>query len=253
MPFSLHSFACLQFPFRLAVLIALLSFYICAALANEAPPWPADNHNVEDEELSKRELRVRERMALQAPIAVRKMSVDEGEKFFLDYWEFGDDGKNDHGLASSLAPSRFSMKTGPENMAQASGGNMTSSFHGDHISLDQGPFRMYSPAIAVHGQQWSWAGRLIVRNLLGKRQYQCPQGTDECSDIQRSDSCCAIGEDCVIVEDSGIGDVGCCPEGASCAGGVSDCDEDAGFSDCPNSPNGGCCIPGYQCQDEGCE
>ena len=192
-------------------------------------------------------------MAVQAPIAVRKMSGDEGEKFFLDYWEFGDDAKDTNYFGSSLARSQPSGDNGLDDTARTNGGNTMYDSNEDNVSTDQDTCHTYSPAIAVHQQQWSWAGRLIARNLLRKRQFQCPQGTTECSDIQRSDSCCAIGESCVIVDDSGIGDVGCCPEGASCSGSPSDCDEDAGFSSCPNSPNGGCCVPGYRCQDEGCE
>jgi hypothetical protein len=38
----------------------------------------------------KRERQAQEQLQWQQPIGMRKMSSDEGEKFFLHYWNFGD-------------------------------------------------------------------------------------------------------------------------------------------------------------------
>ena len=246
----LHSFLQSRAPFHFVVITSFLLLYLSYTLAGDVKVPQAKHNNVEDEKFSKRESRLREKMASQAPIAVRKMSWDQGEKFFLDYWEFESHSVNDKGLVSSQTAIRLPSDVEIENVAHA---NVTSLQHGAAISLGQESNLAYLPAIARHRGQLGWMEKLVARSLLGKRQFQCPQGTNDCSGITRPDSCCAVGEDCIILEDAGIGDVGCCPEGASCAGGVLGCDEDGGFSDCPNSPNGGCCIPGYRCQDEGCE
>ena len=249
----LHSSLQFRPPFHLIVITAFLLLHISYTLAGDVLLPQAKQNNVGNGKISKRELHVRERMASQAPTAVRKMSGDQGEKFFLDYWEFEGLKMNEKGFESSDAAIRFPLDTDTENEAHVINLNVTSLQHKDSTSSKQEPNSAYLPTIAKHRERWGWMENLVARSLLGKRQFQCPQGTNECSGITRPDSCCAVGEECIILEDSGIGDVGCCPEGASCAGGVSGCDEDAGFSDCPNSPNGGCCIPGYRCQDEGCK
>lgn len=245
-----HSFLQSRAPFYLVVITAFLLFHPSYTVASDVYVPGAKHNNVAYKKFSKREFRVREQMASQAPIAVRKMSWDQGEKFFLDYWEFEGLKAKDEGPESSQAAIHLPSDMDIENAAHV---NVTSPEYENAISSGRNSNLAYSPAIARHGERWGWMENLVVRSLLRKRQFQCPQGTNDCSGITRPNSCCATGEDCFILEDSGIGDVGCCPEGASCVGGVSDCDEDAGFSECPNSPNGGCCIPGYRCQDEGCE
>lgn len=95
--------------------------------------------------------------------------------------------------------------------------------------------------------------RFQARNALLKRQFQCPAGTASCSSIGAPDVCCGTGLTCINVQgDSDAGSVGCCPEGQTCAGSVS-CDSNNGYSACPDAPNGGCCMPGFQCSGVGCK
>ncbi|KAF2863969.1 hypothetical protein K470DRAFT_254278 [Piedraia hortae CBS 480.64] len=89
----------------------------------QALQWPYNlPRNVkyfpEHEPLMKREAEVQERLTWQAPVGVRKMShVDEGEKFFLQYWNLGEglsstniwQGTNEslsHPLDAAVAPHR---------------------------------------------------------------------------------------------------------------------------------------------------
>ncbi|CAK7240081.1 MAG: hypothetical protein STHCBS139747_001518 [Sporothrix thermara] len=85
---------------------------------------------------------------------------------------------------------------------------------------------------------------------LQKRQWGCPSGTNSCVGIGYPYSCCSSTEKCYKVTDTGLGPVGCCPEGESCGGAVSDCSPDS--TACPESLGGGCCIAGYVCEGVGC-
>ena len=232
-------------------LFVCLIFFISTILADDPPPQTSDIHSPKDAELLKRELQVRERMASQAPIAVRKMSDDGGEKFFLDYWKFNSDG--DHAIFNLGATSvKDPMAADQAPAANASAATCPE----NHSNPNAGYAAAFAPAFARHrdpSQQHAAAHHWFARSLLQKRQFQCPRGTNDCDGISRPDSCCATGEECFIVEDTGLGDVGCCPEGLDCADTVAGCDTDAGFTDCADNPSGGCCIPGYQCQDEGCK
>lgn len=94
-----------------------------------------------------------------------------------------------------------------------------------------------------------------IFHKLQKRDFSCPAGFGSCASVGRQYSCCASGSTCVIVQNSGLGDVGCCPAGASCSSGASlgSCDTSAGYKSCPGSSNGGCCMPGFDCQGVGCK
>ena len=101
--------------------------------------------------------------------------------------------------------------------------------------------------------QSDWLARMHVRDVLLKRQFQCPDGTRSCEGIGAPDVCCGTGSNCITISGSSdAGDVGCCPEGQNCAGSVS-CDEASGYTSCPGSSNGGCCLPGFKCQGVGCK
>jgi len=154
------------------------------------------------------------RVSQHAPAAMRKMYP--GEKFYHHYWqseveESGTDSGNASILAADLLP--------PLQL------------HFSDISDD--------------------SGRYWPRSLFSKRGYQCPADTISCTSIGRPNSCCGTGETCQPVADTGSGDVGCCPPGATCGGSISSCA--AGYTACPDSSNGGCCIPGYACNSIGCK
>ncbi|KAK5010277.1 hypothetical protein LTR16_005299, partial [Cryomyces antarcticus] len=166
------------------------------------------------------------------------MSGDEGEKFYLEYWQFGGWGLDDQGHGHVDTPQLRRKSTDPEDQQQ----------HYSNISIPI-PFE---PPFPVHANPEQQHLRFLPRNIFRKRTFNCPVGTNSCASVNRPNSCCTAGELCIIVTDTGLGDVGCCPAGTNCAGPVAGCDTAAGYTSCPNSQNGGCCIPGYACQDVGC-
>jgi hypothetical protein len=172
----------------------------------------------------KRGVSIQERLQKEQPIGVKKMSSDEGEMFFLDNWIFADDLEN-----QSL----------DRRTEDSSTGNATMPF--------LSPLRPHSEN-KLHDSFL----RIAPRASLFGRAFQCPTGTESCSNMGAPDVCCGTGSTCITVQDTGYGTVGCCPQGQTCAGDIS-CDTDSGYKSCPDSPNGGCCLPGYSCQDVGCE
>lgn len=149
----------------------------------------------------------------QIPTAVRKMSDDEGEKFFFNYWGF-DSGTDE---VNSFLSSR------------------------NVIVSD------LRPPILVHTSK---SARRALSMLWG-RDFKCPTDTFSCSSIGQSSSCCSDGDSCVIVQNTGLGVVGCCPDGETCGETVGACEN--GYTSCPSSIGGGCCIPGYECVTGGCK
>jgi hypothetical protein len=195
---------------------------LCATRSTAEPQWP---HNVpkhlkyfpEDEVHARRGIDVRERMKHEKPVGVKKMSADEGEMFMLDDWIFASD---------------FQRRWAYENT-------------GNGTCDAQSPLR---PLAAEN-----FFSRMRARAALAKRQFACPTGTSSCSAIGAPDVCCGTGTNCITVNDSpGVGSVGCCPLGRTCAGSIS-CDTSNGYSSCPDAPNGGCCLPGFRCDGIGCK
>lgn len=161
---------------------------------------------------------------------VRKMTEDESEKFYFEYWDFGG------GLSSPL---------------------------GNNASFDSainGGKKELQPALALHtgddsesfdtSEGYSRSARRALAMLLG-RDFKCPTGTVSCTAIGHPDSCCGENDTCEIVKDTGSGTVGCCPAGENCGGSVGSCAQ--GYTSCPSQLGGGCCIPGYSCVSQGCE
>lgn len=179
---------------------------------------------------------VARKLAENPVIGVKKMSDDEGEKFWPEYWYFDDEvtGEEDSlGRQNNKAYSMWANNSEP-------------------IS-----FRASFP---LHTDEQVDAPYLIGRYLpaprdllspLVRRAFQCPSGTYSCSSINRPGSCCGTGETCQLIQDTGLGDVGCCPSGETCSGSVTTCS--SGYTSCPNNSGGGCCIPGYQCVESGCK
>lgn len=157
--------------------------------------------------------RIQQRDAGEKAIrGVRKMSSDEGEKFFPDYWSYD----SSDGLSM---------------------GNHTDTNDDDNLQPRSYP---YQPA-SIN----------LARGLsLFQRDFQCPAGTTGCTSIDRPSSCCTTVDTCELVQDTGSGDVGCCPQGQTCSGVIGSCQ--SGYTACPAKLGGGCCIPGYECVDGGC-
>jgi len=169
-----------------------------------------------------------EQMGKRAPTGVIKMPEDEDAMFFLDYWQFGEDESLRHTIARRSAPAQYAN---------------------DSLTPDLlPPFLVHSDIPAQSPLEDRLP--LFARDL--SKRYTCPQGTFACDDISRPYSCCNIGEVCVQVRNTGLGDVGCCPEGQTCNGMVTDCDTSAGYKSCPGFEGGGCCIPGFDCSGIGC-
>jgi len=157
-----------------------------------------------------------QRISQHAPVAVRKMIP--GEKFYPHYWQSEvEESWTESGNASILATNLLP------------------------------PLQLHSSGVSGD------SGRHWPRNLFSKRGYQCPANTNSCTSINRPNSCCGTGEQCQLVTDTGSGDVGCCPSGATCGGSISTCNTAAGYTACPDSSNGGCCISGYTCNSIGCK
>ncbi|KAF4313159.1 gpi anchored protein [Botryosphaeria dothidea] len=224
---------------------SLLVLLSSTCLAN-AEPWPYnlpkhEKYWPEHEEFIKRDAHIQQRLAGQSPAGIQKMSGDPGEKFYLHYWQFEDASPEiGRGDSDSL-----------RGRAQAADTNAEEHY------LNSSMAENLLPPLLLHSEAHQDSGRGLLRffqrDLFEKRDFQCPTGTNSCANINRPDSCCPSDETCVIVEDTGLGDVGCCPAGSTCSGGVSNCNTDAGYTSCPESDNGGCCIPGYTCQDVGCK
>ena len=186
---------------------------------------PNEKYLPEHEQHLRHEWEIRQRMQQQVPVGVKKMTGDAEEKFFLEYWQFE---------PSPLDP--FPIGTGDSAYFQP--GN-------DSHPILQPPLLLHdtSPNNRLL--------RFLPRSLLA-RDFKCPGGTMACTSVGQPNTCCQTGDTCLSVQDSSVGPVGCCPAGAACNGVVAACDTAQGYTGCPNSPNGGCCIPGWACYDAGC-
>ncbi|RAL11517.1 putative GPI anchored protein [Aspergillus homomorphus CBS 101889] len=171
---------------------------------------------------------------------VRKMTEDEGEKFYLDYWQFDDDDNYTTG-------NNYSFNTSDELSSPARRSESLQTTEEVDFQPQSYPFHAsYSGGLGSEGGRgWGAAFSPLLR-----RDFQCPSGTANCTAIDRPDSCCSTDDTCVLVKDTGSGDVGCCPRGKTCSGTIGACAD--GYSSCPSSLGGGCCIPGYACVSGGC-
>ncbi|KAL4774869.1 hypothetical protein BDW60DRAFT_180570 [Aspergillus nidulans var. acristatus] len=151
---------------------------------------------------------------------IRKMSDDAGEKFYMHYWHFEED--------AVIANSTEKAQTKIDRSSV-----LPRSYH-------------FQPPFSLGPERFAD----LRSSPLGRREFECPSGTSACTSINRSDSCCGTDETCVVVEDTGLGDVGCCPSGQDCSGTIGSCFE--GYTSCPSSLGGGCCFPGYECVEGGC-
>ncbi|KAJ5859706.1 hypothetical protein N7534_004983 [Penicillium rubens] len=178
----------------------------------------------------RRNAAIASQLAAGPALGVKKMSDDEGEKFFLDYWSFGNDSSSGnitegHVSDDGFSPARFVAQSYPFAPSYSLGTDGDSQF-------------------------LPWENSHSANNLLEKRDFKCPAGTWACTSIGRSDRCCGSGETCEIVADTGHGDVGCCPSWKTCSGMIGSCQ--SGYTACSQALGGGCCIPGYDCVEGGC-
>ena len=236
--------------FSKALLCTIIAIVVHLQRTN-AQQWPYNlpphqKYFPQHEHLVRRHEEVRNRLASQAPIGIRKMSDDPGEMFFLDYWQFDTSKPLENGpLIGSMTSEtlkkdmilsrRWLQDRGIRNESTLSPFLPPLQMHADDILLDRLNFRHTSS------------------DVFHKRSFQCPSGTNNCSSVGDPNICCATEETCVKIDDIGLGSVGCCPTGQKCGGSVSQCNASAGYTSCPGSSNGGCCIPNFSCEDIGCK
>ncbi|KAI9657551.1 MAG: hypothetical protein M1831_004167 [Alyxoria varia] len=193
------------------------------------------------------------------PIVVRKMTNDPEEMFFLDYWSF--DPKSNHDLDAESEDSQKDDKTRQEDTPPLQDRDIAEPDL-PNLSPNTSTLAPQAPLL-LHTYTTTNVHPRDLSSTLQKRAFACPRDTNACTSISRPNSCCSTSSTCVLTSDdsddtndnnsdSDIGEVGCCPRGSECGGGIQGCDTDAGYSSCPGSPNGGCCIPGYRCEDVGC-
>jgi hypothetical protein len=219
----------------LLALPAALSAIIFAT-PSYSQDWPynlplGEKYYPEHEHHVKRDLEIKRKLNTATPSGVHKMSDFEGEKFFLDYWQFDEQAFN-------------SMKADKPLNARRS---IYSAALLSNISNVEGLL----PPLLLHADSQQFVPRFFGR-ALSERAYQCPTGTNSCASIGYPNSCCATGETCISLPENDGATIGCCPDGASCGGQIGSCDTAAGYTNCENE-NGGCCVPGYTCQGIGCE
>lgn len=166
---------------------------------------------------------------------VRKMSRDEGEKFFFEYWTWNDADGSVAGNTSGLAPRDINKADLPSRAHLRPALSLHTNERADSFQL---------------AERYSGPARRALSILLG-RGFECPAGTYSCTSINKPDSCCNVGDTCQGVQDTGLGSVGCCPPGESCSGSLGSCAPN--YTSCPSNLGGGCCIPGYECVTGGCK
>jgi hypothetical protein len=210
----------------------------------QALQWPYNlpphvKYYPEDEALVRRNLEIQRRLQQQPAAGVKKMSDDPGEMFFLDYWSFASQADGNTTTSSIRAAGQtYQLRTQHSNDSLS-------------ISFEQ-PFPLHSNREIAGSSIFPRHLRSpLFEQSLNKRGFQCPSGTAACTALNPN-VCCAVSETCVTVQDTGtgLGTVGCCPNGETCAGTLSVCP--SGYTSCPSNPGGGCCIPGYTCFGVGC-
>ena len=202
---------------------ALVASTLPWPFANDANPqspamkyWPAGTKP--SEEIIQALKHQNERRSLlhnAAPVAVRKMPPEESEKFYHYSDPF-----------VRRIPGYFS----PEEEVSVLGAR-----NADSSDLF---FDLQAPHYGAPSPQ-------ILR-----RQFSCPANHYACDSINAPAYCCSVDEQCIKIQDTGMGTVGCCPNGQKCEGPLKGCNSDQ--VTCNASQGGGCCIQGYMCSANGC-
>lgn len=190
----------------------------------------------------------------QHPTALRKMSLDEGEKFMPHYYVFGP------------AASPLNARAAEEELLLSGNSSAAIPFlppyprHYDYQGTGLGA-RVGEGGRSQEKSREEDSGsssQLLYRRMrevlskLQGRQFACPQGTHSCTNIDQPNYCCTTGTTCFVVTNApNAGNVGCCPDGNNCGVTVGLCTD--GSTACPANVGGGCCIPGFVCADIGCK
>lgn len=167
----------------------------------------------------------------QLPTAIRKISPDSNDKILAEHLAF--------------APLNFLS-------GAAAAHEFLAAQDAESLQIN-GKSRLYRPAFARHHaeSESTILERAAAALAILERRSSCPSGMTGCDAIGAPNKCCQDGTVCTNVNDSTVGNVACCPRGSNCGGNVGKCPSDA--VSCPAELGGGCCIPGYVCQGEGCK
>ncbi|KAK6864018.1 hypothetical protein PG995_000546 [Apiospora arundinis] len=150
------------------------------------------------------------------PTEVKKMSLDEGEKFMPHYLRFA--------AVPEMEPARSpvdarSVLNPEEELLLASNSSATLPY--------RPPFGIHYSGESLDDSNLALALFRRRRDALARlqgRAFACPPNTKSCDTIGQPNYCCATGERCFKVENApNAGNVGCCPNGANCGGNVGAC------------------------------
>lgn len=248
----------MRFNPRLLGLPACLTFLIAlrtSAISDERSPAQWLNERSHGEASLRENLRRDTSFKKQTQVrgnivGVKKMSDDPSEKFFPEYWVFEED------LTRSTIPE---VLLNPPLRARDEAEESRLLSNASAEIFFKPPFALHTDDESAYQDlkaRGSLAGRGAVAALaaLSKRDFNCPSGTFSCSGIGAPNACCATGEKCFNITDTGLGTVGCCPDGVNCGGTISTCESN--YTPCvaggQNYEHGGCCIPNYICAGVGC-
>lgn len=240
-----------------AALILLIASHTHAGLGDEQSPapWLKARSPQDDSWLEKnrrRALSPAEQTNLSSSlVGVMKMGEDPGEKFFPEYWVFEE--------GSTQSP-MFEVVLSPPLRARDEEEELRLLSNASSVLLYKPPFALHTTDEDAHQdlrarERLAGRGAAAALAALRRRDFTCPTGTSDCSGIGAPNSCCATGETCFNITDTGLGSVGCCPNGSTCGGTISTC----GSVNTPcavggqNYEYGGCCIPDYVCAGVGCK
>jgi progranulin len=177
----------------------------------------------------------------RSPVGVMKMSPDEGEKFYMEYWQFEQDLEQSPMFGAFLrARDEDEEARLLVNASAAILFRPPFALHTDNFGMEYGVLRARR---AMEG--------IAVLAALQKKDFVCPTGTASCQGIGYPNSCCSTDENCFVIPDTGLGPVGCCPKGGNCGGTITECN--APNTACAANLGGGCCIPNFVCEGVGCK
>ena len=221
-----------------AALLLLISSTPVQTFSLEAE-WPYNlpphvKYFPEDEPIFRKNAEIRKRMVDQRPVGVRKMTNNEGEMFFMEYWHFERESSQitREGLSGDLKPSDTTLRGGGLGSTRQGEGAWANASLAD-LQL---PFLLHSNR-QKHASSIQGHPNRHLRALLEPRDFQCPSDTSPCLSINQPNSCCPSGETCQVITDTGLGTVGCCAGSSGCSAQVQGCQP--GDTACPSSSGGG--------------
>ncbi|KAH0343936.1 hypothetical protein KCU81_g5053, partial [Aureobasidium melanogenum] len=97
----------------LAIPVALITTIFATPAYSQDWPYnlpPDAKYYPEHEHRIRRDVEIQQKLNLTSPCGMRKMSDDEGEKFFLDYWQFNEQAFDSIEMDKPLHARRYWMR-----------------------------------------------------------------------------------------------------------------------------------------------